>query len=71
MENKAGLFLALLGFVALFITLLSNAPDIAKTFLTIIFLVITCLGILLQTRWGDFLRENVEHNEHKGNNSYG
>lgn len=60
MENKIGIFIALLGFVALIITSLSKAPQIAKSFLIIFFLFIICLGVLLETNLGNFLRERVE-----------
>ena len=48
MDNKIGLFIALLGFVALFISLVSNTSNTEKSVLVIIFTVVMGFGIMLE-----------------------
>ena len=60
MENKLGLLLATLSFIGLMITLLGNSSVYAKTILIIVFFVLICIGILLNSPIGDYFKERFE-----------
>ncbi len=69
MKNKIGFFLASLGFIGLMLTLLSEASQLAKSFLFLVFFVLVVIGILLETPIGNFFKENVEHQDLKSSYS--
>ena len=60
MDNKVGLFLSFLGFIALFITLLGDGAGVGKSFLILFFFFIIILGIFLGTPLGDYFKERME-----------